>query len=221
MCRKRESKVLRVNAQTPGQRAIEEAVSVLRTGGLVVLPTDTVYGLCCNALIESAVAEVYEAKGRPASMPLIIFLPDAQAMDAYAAEVPDLARQAAAKWWPGPLTIILKRRESVPGFAVAGGDTVGLRVPAHPVALAVLKAADFPVASTSANLSSRPSPVQAPGGADLCAQPDVILDAGPCPLGRESTVVDFSQTPAVLLREGAVPLADLHAALGPASILSP
>ncbi len=200
---------------------MERAVSVLREGGLVGLPTDTVYGVCCNALDEEAVAAVYQAKGRPASMPLIILLPEAQAMDTYAAQVPRLARQAAAKWWPGPLTIVLKRKESVPPFVVAGGGTVGLRVPAHSVALAVLKACDFPVAATSANMSGRPSPVRAPGPSDLLVEPRLVLDAGPCPLGRESTVVDFSQSPAVLLREGAVPLAELQAALGPHSIRVP
>lgn len=215
MASKAESTVLRVEARAPDRAAVEQAVSVLRGGGLLVLPTDTVYGLCCNALIEEAVAAVYEAKGRPARMPLILLLPDARAMGLYAAEVPELAARAAARWWPGPLTIVLRRRESVPGFVVAGGATVGLRVPAHDVALAVLRAADFPVASTSANVSSQPSPGRAPVADALLLRPDLILDAGPCPLGRESTVVDFSRTPAVLVREGAVSLGTLVASLGP------
>jgi L-threonylcarbamoyladenylate synthase len=213
------TELVQVSARAPEPSAVQRAAAALKEGQPVVLPTDTVYGLCCNAFSQAAVSALYEAKNRPHSLPLVILIASVEDALNYAPEFPLLARQAAARWWPGPLTIVLQRAPNVPGFLVAEKPTVGLRVPAHPVALAVIRACDFPVASTSANLSGQASPAAAWQAVQpLGGRAALILDAGPCPVGRESTVVDFSKTPAVVLRERAITLSELRAVLGASSI---
>ncbi len=195
-------------------RNASESIAVsarfIRAGGLLGLPTETVYGLAANADDDAAVAKIFIAKGRPADHPLIVHVADASAVAHYASEVPGFARQLMQTYWPGPLTLILPRRPGVAHAAAGGNATIGLRCPSHPVAKALLKSlkdAQVPVwglAAPSANQFGRVSPttaahVQGEFGDDL-----LILDGGPCSVGIESTIIDCSRGVPVLLRPGAV-----------------
>ncbi|MEP9375772.1 L-threonylcarbamoyladenylate synthase [Aquabacter sp. CN5-332] len=196
--------------------AAREAAQVLRAGGLVAFPTETVYGLGADAGDARAVAGVYAAKGRPAFNPLISHVPDMAAAAALG-DLSDAATQLAAAFWPGPLTLVLPCRdmEAVCDLARAGLDTVALRVPSHPVALAFLKEAGRPVVGPSANRSGHVSPTDAAHvAADLDGRIDVILDAGPSPVGVESTIVDCSGERPTLLRPGGIARADIERVLG-------
>ena len=194
----------------PDPATIERAAELLRSGGLVAFPTETVYGLGAHALDESAVRRIFAAKGRPADNPLIVHLADAEALDHVAAEVTPLAIRLAERWWPGPLTVVLRARPEVPSVTTGGLASVAVRVPDHPVALALLRSARVPVAAPSANRSGRPSPTTAQHVAsDLGAEVDLILDAGATRVGLESTVVDARGTEPVILREGGVTREDL------------
>ena len=199
----------------PDPQAIERAAQVLRDGGLVAIPTETVYGLGANARDPAAVAKIFAAKGRPADHPLIVHLPDAAALPRWAAHVPDAAWRLAEAFWPGPLTLVLRRAPGVPDAVTGGLDTVGLRVPRHPVALALLKAFGDGVAAPSANRYGRVSPTLAAHvREELGDRVDVILDGGRCDVGIESTIVDLSGDAPVLLRPGAITRAMLEGALG-------
>ena len=193
---------------------ISSAARIIRAGGLVAVPTETVYGLAGNGLDEKAVEEIYEVKGRPAVKPLSLMVPDAGAMQAYCEEVPPAAYTLAEKFWPGPLTIVLKSRDIVPDIVRAGGETVGLRCPDHPLTLELLRKAQKPLAAPSANPSGAPSPKTA--GEVLAyfdGKIDAVIDGGPCGLGRESTIIDLTQMPYRILRQGALPEADIDGAL--------
>ncbi|MCB9703674.1 MAG: threonylcarbamoyl-AMP synthase [Myxococcales bacterium] len=193
------------------------AASILADGGVVAIPTETVYGLAADGLDPRAVARIFAAKGRPADNPLILHVAGLAEAEAIAAEVPPLARALADAFWPGPLTIVLKRAAVVPEIVSAGLDTVAIRVPAHPVALAILRALGRPLAAPSANRSGRPSPTRAEHVlADLDGRIDLIVDGGPTAHGIESTVIDLSQGEGapLLLRQGALPREALEAALG-------
>ena len=197
--------------------AISAAVEQLRGGGLVAFPTETVYGLGARARDAAAVARVYALKGRPPAHPLIVHLADAAAMSAWAAEVPEAARLLAAAHWPGPLTLVLRARADVPASVTGGAATVALRVPDHPVAMALLRALGEGVAAPSANRFGRVSPTSAEhvlqefeGDADL-----LVLDGGPCLVGLESTIVDLSAGVPRLLRPGGVGVRALIDAVGP------
>jgi L-threonylcarbamoyladenylate synthase len=181
-------------------RAIDEAVAVLRRGGLVAFPTETVYGLGADAASADALRRLYRVKGRPADHPVIVHLADAAALDDFAADVPDLARVLAQEFWPGPLTLVLhKRSDRVAGEATGGRSTVGLRVPAHPVALALLAAFGGGVAAPSANRFGRVSPTTARHVRDdLGDDVDLVLDGGPTRVGVESTIVDVTGSPRIL-----------------------
>ena len=203
---------------------IAAAVRVLHHGGLVALPTETVYGLAADADNRSAVQAVFAAKGRPADHPLIVHVRDGAAIDAWARDVPQAARALAARFWPGPLTLVLRRSARAHDGLTGGQDTVGLRCPAHPWARALLEALtqEDParaVAAPSANSFGRISPSQAAHvRADLGEKPsgtvDLILDGGACPVGIESTIVDLSAGAPRLLRPGAVTREQLQAVLG-------
>lgn len=196
--------VLHVDADRPDPLELAPAVDALRSGRLVAFPTETVYGLGAHALDEQAVAAVFAAKGRPADNPLIVHLTGLQAAASVATLTP-LARALAARFWPGPLTLVLEARPCVPAVTRGGLSTVAVRAPAHPVAQALLDAAGLPVAAPSANASGRPSPTTAAHVvADLTGRVDVVVDGGPCRLGVESTVVDARGDVPTLLREGAV-----------------
>ena len=187
---------------------------MLTSGGLVAFPTETVYGLGANALENQAVGKIFTAKGRPATDPLIVHLADRGGLDQVARDWPTDLEALAAAFWPGPLTLIVPRSRSVPDAVTAGGDTVAVRVPAHPVARALLLAATVPVAAPSANRFSRPSPTRAEHVlADLDGRVDLVLDGGPTQVGVESTIVDLTHRPARLLRPGGVPREALLALL--------
>jgi L-threonylcarbamoyladenylate synthase len=184
---------------------IRKAAGVLRGGGLVAFPTETVYGLGANAGDAEAVQRVFVAKGRPADNPLIVHVADSSEITLVAATVPPLAQRLAAQFWPGPLTLVVDAAGDLPQITTGGLATVGVRMPAHSAALAFLEAAGVPVAAPSANRSGRPSPTTAAHVlVDLEDQVDVVLDGGPCALGLESTVVDARGLVPVILREGAV-----------------
>ena len=202
----RRTRCLTVDRARPDAAAIAEAAAALRAGQLVVFPTETVYGLGAHALDPEAVAGIFAAKERPSTDPLIVHIAAAGAIETLARDVPDTARALAARFWPGPLTLILRKLAAVPGVVTAGLDSVAVRVPAHPVALALLAAAGVPVAAPSANRFSRPSPtIAAHVLADLDGRVDLVLDAGPTDIGIESTIVDCTVSPLVVRRAGGVP----------------
>ena len=201
------------------QKEIEDkigaAAKILRDGGLVGIPTETVYGLGANALDGTAVKRIFEAKGRPQDNPLIIHVTGAQWLPRYCADVPPLAYVLARKFWPGPLTMILKRRPIIPDETTAGLDTVAVRCPNHPVTLAIFREAGIPIAAPSANLSGRPSCTTAQDVLeDMDGRISGVVDGGPCAVGVESTILDLTCDPPRLLRPGGLPLEDLERLIG-------
>lgn len=207
---------------TPDPAKIEEAAAILRAGGLVAMPTETVYGLAADATNDLAVARVYEAKGRPAFNPLIVHVADARMARRYA-EFSPLANRIAAAFWPGPLTLVLPRRADagISHLVTAGLDTVAVRAPAHDVARALIAAADRPLAAPSANPSGTVSPTRAVHVRDgLGAKVDFILDGGPCAVGVESTIVKIDGDRVTLLRPGGVPREEVERVTG-APLASP
>jgi len=195
--------------------ALTRAAGVLRAGGLVAFPTETVYGLGADALSAAAVAKIFEAKERPRGNPLIVHVTDATALDEVAVRVTDRAREVVAIFWPGPLTLVLDRAAPVPLITTGGLDTVAVRAPAHPVAQALIRAVGRPLAAPSANRSGRPSPTRAPHVLeDLGGRIELILDGGSTSVGLESTVLDMTTEPPALLRPGGVTLEQLEAHLG-------
>lgn len=194
---------------------IAAAAAILRSGGLLGIPTETVYGLGANGLDPEAVKKIFEAKGRPQDNPLILHVSGAQWIPRYCVDVPPLAYELARRFWPGPLTMILKRASCVPDVTTAGLDTVGVRCPNHPVALAVIREAGVPVAAPSANISGRPSCTSAQDVLeDMDGRIDGVVDGGPCTVGVESTIVDMTCNPPRLLRPGGLSLEELEGVLG-------
>ena len=196
---------------------IERAAAVLKAGGLVALPTETVYGLGADANNENAVRRIFAAKGRPANHPLIVHLASPEQLTDWANQIPDVAYQFADAFWPGPLTLILRRSPNVLDVVTGGQDTVGLRVPGHPLALELLTAFGGGIAAPSANRFGRISPTTAEHvRAELGDRVDLILDGGPCQVGLESTIIDLSTGRPRLLRPGGVSMEALAAVLGEA-----
>jgi L-threonylcarbamoyladenylate synthase len=192
------------------EAGIREAARVLAAGGVIAFPTDTVYGLACDLHNAEAVRRVYEIKGRPAAMPLIAMLAEAGQWPEVAREASPAALGFMGRWWPGPLTIILPARADLPAEVLGGGDTVGVRMPDHPVALALLRAVGRALATTSANLSGQAAALTAAEAeASLGAWVDLVLDAGPAPGGLASTVLDCAVDPPAILRAGPVTRVDL------------
>ncbi len=192
-----------------------QAAQILQSGGLVGIPTETVYGLGANGLDPEAVAKIFQAKGRPQDNPLILHVPEFSWLERYCVELPETARRLAERFWPGPLTMILFRSELVPDVVTAGLDTVGMRCPAHPLCREVIRLAGVPVAAPSGNTSGRPSPTTARHMLeDMDGKVDAILDGGPCAVGVESTILDLTCAPPRLLRPGGVSLEELEEALG-------
>lgn len=206
----------------PGNSAaLDRAVSLLRRGALVAFPTETVYGLGADARNTEALARLYAAKGRPPEHPVIVHLPGFEAMARWARDIPPVAHQLARRFWPGPLTLVLKRAAGVPDAVTGGQDTVGLRVPEHPMALALLKAFGDGIAAPSANRFGRLSPTTAAHVlAEFDQEIDALIDGGPCRVGVESTIIDLSTGSARLLRPGGIALAELERVLGTA-LLTP
>ena len=183
-----------------------QAAELLHNGQLVAVPTETVYGLAGNGLDEKAVEQIYEVKGRPAVKPLSLMVPDESAMEGYCEAVPPQAHALAKRFWPGPLTIVLKAKNLVPAIVRAGGETVGLRCPDHPMTLELLRLAQVPFAAPSANPSGEESPKTAQQVARYFdGKIAAIVDGGPCGIGKESTLLDMSHTPYRILRQGALP----------------
>ena len=184
----------------------DELVGIMRGGGLVAVPTETVYGLAGNGLDEKAVAEIYEVKGRPEVKPLSLMVHDAASMERYCESVPPQAYTLAKRFWPGPLTIVMKAKPCVPEIVRAGGETVGLRCPDHPLTLELLEKSRVPFAAPSANPSGESSPKNADSVLKYFdGKIDAVLDGGECGIGRESTLIDLSRMPYRILRQGALP----------------
>lgn len=199
--------------------AVRDAAAILRRGGLLGIPTETVYGLGADALNKDAVSRIFLAKGRPQDNPLIIHVPDASWLESYCRDVPPAAYQLAERFWPGPLTMILPRRDIVPLQTTGGLETVGVRCPNHPVTLAIIEAAGVPIAAPSGNTSGRPSPTTAAHMIeDMDGRIDGIVDGGPCTVGVESTIIDLTVTPPRLLRPGGLPLESLRQVLGEVTV---
>lgn len=202
-----------------GEKEIKEAAEIIRSGGLLGIPTETVYGLGADALNEEAVLHIFEAKGRPQDNPLIIHVPEAGWLPRYCREIPDTAYLLAEKFWPGPLTMILPRREIVPLRTTGGLETVGVRCPDHDVTRAIIAAADVPIAAPSGNTSGRPSPTSASDMLeDMDGKIDGIMDGGACQVGVESTIIDLTVQPPRLLRPGGLPLEALEEVLGQVTV---
>ena len=205
------------------QKTIEDNISaaarLLRDGALVAIPTETVYGLGANGLDEAAVRRIFQAKGRPQDNPLILHLTGPQWLPRYCREIPPMAYVLARKFWPGPLTMILKRSGLVPDVTTAGLDTVAVRCPNHLVTLAILREAGVPVAAPSANLSGRPSCTSAQDVLeDMDGRIEGVVDGGPCVVGVESTILDLTCEPPRLLRPGGLPVEELERLIGPIAV---
>ncbi|MFO0694460.1 MAG: L-threonylcarbamoyladenylate synthase [Polyangiales bacterium] len=202
-------------AQLPDEAAIDEAVRVLRRGGLVAIPTETVYGLGADAANEEAVRRIFHVKGRPADHPLIVHLASARELDRWAVEIPATAHLLARAFWPGPLSLVLWRAEHVLDAVTGGQDTVALRVPSHPATLAVLERLGSGIAAPSANRFGKVSPTTAHDVAeDLGGDVDFVLDGGPAHVGLESTILDLTGEHPTLLRPGGVSIEAIEAVLG-------
>lgn len=204
-------RVLVVDPVAPDPAAIAEAVEILRRGGLVAIPTETVYGLGALALDAAAVARVYSAKGRPEHHPLIAHVLDEAQARSLAASFPERARDLARAFWPGPLTLVVDRAAHVPASVAGGTDSIAIRAPSHPVARAVIEGVGQPVAAPSANRYQGLSPTTASHVVkQLGDRVELVLDAGPCQAGIESTVVDVRSNPPRVLRPGAIDLGALR-----------
>lgn len=200
-----ETEVLTTETPEKFQLALNRATEILSAGGIVALPTETVYGLAANALDESAVSRIYEAKGRPAHNPVIVHVSDTDMAHRHAAEWPEMAGRLAERFWPGPLTLVTQRSADIPDIVTAGGETVGLRHPRHGFFEAVMRACGFPLAAPSANASNRLSPTSAVHVLNqLDGRIPLIIDGGPCPVGIESTVVDVTGARPIVLRPGMI-----------------
>lgn len=198
-----------------GPAEIDQAVAVLRSGGLVAFPTETVYGLGADARNPDALRKVYRLKGRPSSHPLIVHLASADQLGEWSDEVPPVASALAGRFWPGPLTLVLRRARSVPDEVTGGQDTVALRVPAHPVARALLAAFGGGIAAPSANRYGRVSPTRSAHVlAEFGAEAPLVLEGGDCRVGLESTIVACLDDRVVLLRPGAITLGQLREVVG-------
>jgi L-threonylcarbamoyladenylate synthase len=198
---------------------ITAAAEVLKRGGLVAFPTETVYGLGADARSSDAVRKIFAAKGRPSEHPLIVHVANEEIARRYAAHWPAAASVLAQKFWPGPLTLVVRKLPIIASEATAGRDTVGLRVPNHPIALALLKAFGGPVAAPSANRWGRVSPTTADHvRSELGETVDYLLDGGPCSVGIESTVLDLTVTPPAILRPGGVSREEIDKIIGPVEL---
>ena len=207
--------ISKVDAENPDPTIIQTAADIIRKGGLVAFPTETVYGLGADALNAEAVLELFAAKKRPLDNPPIVHVADPKEVDRLVLEVPPKAKVLMEKFWPGPLTLIFKRSSLVPKVTVAGLDSVAIRMPKHKVALELIRQSRCPIAAPSANLAGKPSPTTAQHVfEDLSGRIDAILDGGATNIGVESTVVDLSVDLPMLLRPGGTPYEALKKVLG-------
>ncbi len=214
-----ETEILKIDKNAVDEEKIARAGRILQNGGLVAFPTETVYGLGGNALLPDASRKIYAAKGRPSDNPLIVHIADMEHLRPIVTEVPQSAIRLAEVYWPGPLTMIFNKTDLVPYETSGGLDTVAVRMPSHPVAAALIRAAGGYVAAPSANLSGRPSTTNAEHVIrDLSGRIDMIIDSGESDIGLESTIVDFTEDVPVILRPGYINLAMLSEVLGEVKI---
>lgn len=197
--------VEKIDSTKIAQDRIEAAARIIKAGGLVAFPTETVYGLGADALNKEAAGRIYEAKGRPSDNPLIVHIAEFEDLKKIADEIPEKAKRLGEKFWPGPLTMIFKKKEKVPFETTGGLETVAVRMPSHPVALALIRASTGFIAAPSANTSGKPSPTKAKHVAmDMDGKIPMILDGGTVGIGIESTIVDFSDEIPMILRPGCI-----------------
>lgn len=209
------TRLLKTDSKHPDAGVIAAAARVIVEGGLVAFPTETVYGLGADALNSEAVRGIFAAKGRPSDNPLIVHVADVEQLAELTRDLPTDVDVLARHFWPGPLTLIVRRGPAVPDEVTAGLDTVAVRIPDHPVALAIIRQSGRPIAAPSANRSGRPSPTEAQHvWQDLRGRIDVIVDGGPCGIGLESTVLDLTEERPVILRPGSVTVEQLHPYVG-------
>ena len=207
--------ILQIDPANIDMTLIQQAAEVLCEGGLVAFPTETVYGLGANALDPAAVSGIFEAKKRPLDDPLIVHIEDMEHLYRLAAEVPPAAEKVVRHFWPGPLTVVLKRKELVPEIVTTGLDTVAVRMPSSPIAKKLIETAGVPVAAPSANLFGRPSPTSAQHVIDdLEGRIDVVIDGGATEIGIESTVVEFVEGRIIVLRPGGTNIEELRSIAG-------
>jgi len=206
-----KTEVIKIDINNINQEKINYAAEILKAGGLVAFPTETVYGLGADALQKEAVCKIFAAKGRPSDNPLIVHIADIASLDNLVAEKPPIWEPLAHKFWPGPLTMIFKKSPIIPDEITAGLDTVAIRMPVHPIAMALIKASGLPIAAPSANSSGYPSPTLASHVyEDLNGKIDLIIDGGKADVGLESTVLDITVDPPLILRPGGVTLEQLR-----------
>ena len=211
--------IRKINKEHPDPEVIREAGGILRAGGLVAFPTETVYGLGADALNEEAAKKIYAAKGRPSDNPLIIHITNMKDLERIVTEIPETAKKGADSYWPGPLTMIFEKAEIVPYGTTGGLKTVAVRMPDHPAAREVIDAGGGYIAAPSANTSGRPSPTCAEHVAeDLSGRIEMIVDAGPVDIGVESTILDMTVDPPMILRPGAVTREMLEELIGPVDV---
>lgn len=207
--------ILKINAKKPQISGIRRAASIIRRGNLVAFPTETVYGLGADALNAKAVKKIFVAKGRPADNPLIVHVSDKESVNDLARDIPQLAEKLISRFWPGPLTIVLKKSKTVPKITTGGLDTVAVRMPKNKIAQALIREAGTPIAAPSANFFGRPSPTLAKHVLDdLDGRISAIIDGGQTRIGIESTVIDLTRKTPMLLRPGGVTLEELQSAIG-------
>lgn len=212
---KMKTKVIEIKENEIASENVELAAKYLKEGKLVAFPTETVYGIGANALSADAAANIYKAKGRPSDNPLIVHLADFEQLADYVNEISEKAKRLAEAFWPGPLTMIFCKKDKIPSTITGNLDTVGIRIPAHPIARAVLKACGLPIAAPSANISGRPSPtVFEHVLEDLDGRVDMIIHAGSAQVGLESTVIDMTKEVPVILRPGAITKEMIEAVIG-------
>jgi L-threonylcarbamoyladenylate synthase len=208
-------RVLKINSEQIDQELIEEAASVIRNGGLVIFPTETVYGLAANALDTNAVRRVFDAKRRPLTAPLPIQVGDKTLLAEVTDELSDVALSLAERYMPGPITLVVSKGPGVSDLVSSGGKTVGVRIPDDPVALALLRAVGGPIVATSANLSEQNAPTSADEAIRQIGDwVDIVLDAGPCKHGVASTVIDTTVSPPRIVRQGAISGEEIRKVIG-------
>lgn len=211
----KETKTVKVDPNSPDIRDIERAASIIKEGGLVAFPTETVYGLGADGLRADSVEKIFQAKGRPQDNPLILHVASPDDVFRVAKEIPTTVDELIQVFWPGPLTLVLPKQPNVPDIVSAGLSTIGVRMPDNTIALTLIARSGTLLAAPSANLSGRPSPTQADHvAADMWGKVDLILDGGPTRLGVESTVLDMTENPPRILRPGSVTLEELKDVLG-------